>query len=87
MLWASGVDWRVSGVCQSGLLVRRLSAQRECSLASGFSVFCRPSAVRVWSAVGHGVDDFASGWVGSGQVQVVSTVGVGSVCCMGELVI
>ena len=85
MLRASGIDWRVSVVFQSRLLVRRISA--KCSLASGFSVFCRPSTVRVWTAVGHGVDDFASGWVGSGQVQVVSTVGFGSVCCMGELVI
>ena len=87
MLWASGIDWGVSGVCQSELLVHRLSAQRECSLALGFSVFCRPPAVpvRVWSAVGHGVDDFASGWVGSGQMQVVSTVGVGVCLLFGRI--
>ena len=35
---------------------------------AGFRVpFCRPSVVRVWSAVGHRVNDFASGWVGSGH--------------------
>ena len=35
MLWASGIDWRVSGASQSDLLVRRLLVQRGCSLASG----------------------------------------------------
>ena len=44
---------------------------------AGFRVpFCRPSVVRVGSAVGHRVNDFASGWVGP-VMLVVSTVGFG----------
>jgi hypothetical protein len=35
---------------------------------AGFRVpFCRPSVARVGSAVGHRVNDFASGWVGPGH--------------------